>query len=111
MNLRAMLITIRMALILFPAATSDLFGQDAANPNATGSVCVAPVEYGNNQMKSLANPAGGNEIKQYQVRINGGAPVVALAKKGQLVSGLDLDAKHNVRISGDGKQVASFAFS
>ncbi len=61
-------------------------------------------------MKSLANPAGGNQVKVYAVRIDERAPIRGLPDRPVEAPLLSLADKHVIRIFGDGKQTASFAF-
>jgi hypothetical protein len=61
-------------------------------------------------MKSLANPAGGNQIKVYTIRFDDLAPLRALPDRGVEAPPLSLADKHVVRVFGDGMQVASFFF-
>lgn len=75
-----------------------------------GSVCIAAVVPPNDSEKSLANPAGGNRIQHYAIRIDDLPLVHAVADKGFRTPPLEYSKKHVVRIFGDGKQVGSFYF-
>ena len=77
---------------------------------ATGSVCVAAVEPPNAREKSLANPAGGNCVQHYSIRIDDLPLVQTAPDKGFRTAPLEYSKKHVVRIFGDGKQVGSFYF-
>jgi hypothetical protein len=77
---------------------------------ATGSVCVAAVEPPNGGEKSLANPAGGNRVQHYSIRIDDLPLVHTAPDKGFRTAPLEYSKKHVVRVFGDGKPVASFYF-
>jgi len=85
-----------------------------ANSNSAtpgeGSVCLMAVTPPGTGEKSLANPAGGNLIKQYTVRIDSLPSVLGLPDKGVPLPPLPLGMSHVVRVFGDGKQVESFRF-
>lgn len=87
--------------------------QPGATTTATaqGSVCIAAVAPPTPGEKTLANPAGGNLIKVYSVKIDDLQPIRALSDQGVAVPPLSLSDRHVVRIFGDGKQVESFRFS
>lgn len=75
-----------------------------------GSVCLMAVTPPSPGQKSLANPAGGNLIKQYAVKIDSLPSVLGLPDKGVPLPPLSLGMSHVARIFGDGKQVESFRF-
>jgi hypothetical protein len=85
-----------------------------ADANATaatqGSLCVMAVTPPNSGEKSLANPAGGNLVKQYAVKVDKSPPIPGLPGQGVPVPPLLLGESHVVRVFGDGKQVESFRF-
>ncbi|HMC32168.1 MAG TPA: hypothetical protein VKL99_15145 [Candidatus Angelobacter sp.] len=89
--------------------TGHLYFQAAPSP-ATGSICIAAVEAPNTGEKSLSNPAGGNRIQHYAVRIDDLPLVHTDSKHGFRTPPLEYARKHRVRIIGDGKPVASFYF-
>jgi len=60
--------------------------------------------------KSLANPAGGNLVKRYALKIDALPEILGLPDKGVPVPPLSLGVRHVVRIFGDGKQVESLRF-
>jgi hypothetical protein len=93
--------SILSALLLL---VSGLFGSDV------GSVCVAPVEKPTAGSKGLGNPSGGNQVQAYAVQIDSRSPVGTTAEHGVPINGLSLAGRHLIRISGDGKSVASFRF-
>jgi len=84
--------------------------EDAKLPAPEPSVCLMAVVPPNAGEKSLANPAGGNLIKQYAVQIDNFPQVLGLPDKGVAFPRLSLGETHLVRVFGDGKQVASFRF-
>jgi len=92
------------ALALLMILAQSLFGGDA------GSVCVAPVEKPHAGGKSLANPSGGNRVQSYTVQIDSRPPVQVPVERSVAIGGIALEAKHLIKISGDGKSVASFHF-
>jgi hypothetical protein len=84
---------------------------ETTTATAQGSVCIAAVAPPTPGEKSLANPAGGNLVKVYSVKIDDLQPVRTLSDRGVAAPPLSLSDKHVVRIFGDGKQVESFRFS
>lgn len=74
------------------------------------SVCIAAVNPPTPGMKSLANPAGGNQVKVYTIKFDDLASLRALPDRGVEVPPLSVVDKHLVRVFGDGARVASFYF-
>lgn len=102
---------LRFAII---SALAQVRAYPQADPNATaapqGSLCVMAVTPPNSGEKSLANPAGGNLVKQYAIKIDELPAVLGLPGQGVPVPPLLLGESHIVRVFGDGKQVESFRF-
>src|SRR5208337_4015658 len=82
----------------------------AASDTPRGSVCIASVTPPAPGMKSLANPAGGNEVKVYTIKFDDLPPLRGFPDRSVEVPPLPLAGKHAVKVFGDGKQVASFYF-
>lgn len=97
----------------FFIGASVLWAQSETNTEATvaqGSMCIEPVTPPAAGMKSLANPAGGNTVKVYTIKLDDLPPLRGLPDRAVEVPPLLVAEKHAVRIFGDGKQVASFYF-
>jgi hypothetical protein len=94
----------RLVILSFVALAS------ACAQSTEGSLCVMAVEPPAKGEKSLANPAGGNRIQHYSVKVDDLPAVDAQADRGVALPPLSVADRHLVRIFGDGKQVESFRF-
>ena len=98
------------ATVCFVSALCAQSLKDDLPPPGQGSVCITAVLPPTPGEKSLANPAGGNLVKVYSIKIDDLEPIRGLPDRPVEAPLLSLADKHIVRIFGDGKQTASFYF-
>jgi hypothetical protein len=94
-------------LVLFILLLGSALAQVSKN---TGAICLAPVPKGNDFETGLGNPSGGGRSFNFSVQINNGKLMTFSHTESILVSHLELEAKHRVKVFRDGKPFASFSF-
>src|SRR5437879_5577301 len=68
-----------VTLLLIAMMPASMLSSRPKSLPVNGSVCVAAVEPPNEREKSLANPAGGNRVQHYSIRIDD-LPLVQTAR-------------------------------
>ena len=104
--------TVAMLALGSTQALADGHDGGAADASAkrVGAVCIGTVEPPTSGAKSLGDPAGGNRVKHYSIRVDQRAEVPTSDKRAVGPVILTLKEKHLIRVTGDGKRTASFWF-
>jgi hypothetical protein len=102
--LKLALTVLLCSLLIFPFAMQ---AQNEAAEQKAGSVCVLP---NSPEPPTRISPGGEYNPKTLTLRIDKQEPIHWPHKQPVLIDGLDLQAKHLVVLTSDGKRIQSFQF-